>query len=119
MVCCSVFACKVLSLWRDFASAGLSSLLLHDWLWEYLAPKSQRPASDRGQECPDRGVYTPCKTVGSVGAALSGDCMHDSYDVLSCGCLCLENVAVTKEDYTVWIHVYDSVDQMVTVYVTD
>ena len=89
--------------------------LLHERLREDASPYSKRVAANRGEEHPYCRIYSPCEALRGVGAAFALDGVHDANHVVLGGCFGLEDVAVSKECDCVFVHLYDSVDEVVAI----
>lgn len=93
--------------------------LLCDWLHERLgedfSPKAERVAANRGEEHPDCGVDSPYEALRCVGAAFALDGVHYADNIVLGCCLGLEYIAVSKKCDGVFVHLYNPVNQVVTV----
>ena len=86
---------------------------------EEFSPESERVAADWGKQSPYLRIYAPCHALWSVGSTFAVDGVHDADDVALFCRFCLENVAVSKKCDSILVYFYDSVDQVVAIYVAD
>ena len=95
------------------------AVLSHVGLGKYPSPKSKRPAAHWLECHPDGRIYSPTECLWGVDTPFAGDAVHYSDDVVFGCSLGLDHVSIAQEDYFIFFHLDDSVDEVVASGVTN